>query len=271
MSTRNPGESVDLKPFFAHDGKTQFRLQVYPNGNREENREHISIILENISNKLVYCDYKVELSACRLSKSIVFRDEHRLFTKPSSWDSEWPCDGDKIFKHTTCKSWSDFDLDNMTIFCTISRLFTQIDERVQENSPKAPSFGLQNKLSSIESKISEMVQLNQELMIKLEEQKREKLKQNNIPAPECPVCFEPLSRSPRIAQCVLGHLLCWNCKQRPELEDCPSCRGPISGRAFGMENYLKTLFPPQGEFQFLADRAGQGAVVNVDDESRIGG
>ena len=115
-----------------------------------------------------------------------------------------------------------------------------------------------------------MVQLNQKLMVKLEEQERERSRHNNIPVPECPVCFEPLSRSPKIAQCVLGHLLCWNCKQRPELEDCPSCRGPVCGRAFGMENYLKTLFPTPGEFQFLADKAGQGAVVNVD-ESRIGG
>ena len=118
--------------------------------------------------------------------------------------------------------------------------------------------------------MSEMVQLNQELMIKLKDQEKEKSRHKSIPVPECPVCFEPLSRSPKIAQCVLGHLLCWNCKQRPELEECPSCRGPICGRAFGMENYLKTLFPTPGEFQFLADKAEQGAVVNVD-ESRIGG
>ena len=70
MRTCKPGESVGLKPFLAHDGKTQFRLTVYPNGNREENSGHISIILESISDELIYCDYEVKLSSYKLDKSI---------------------------------------------------------------------------------------------------------------------------------------------------------------------------------------------------------
>jgi len=258
-----PGECADLKPFFAHDGKTQFLLRVYPNGNREENRGHISIILENVSDKPVFCDFEIKISSSQLHESIVFKDKEMYFKSPSIFNFPRRSEGDKILEHKTLMTWDNFDINHLKIYCSISRLFTDNDENVQENSPKAPSLGFQSKLSSVESKMSE-------LMIKLEEQEKEKTRHNNIPVPECPVCFEPLNKSPKIAQCVLGHLLCWNCKQRPELEDCPSCKGPICGRAFGMENYLKTLFPTPGEFQFLADKGGAGAVVNVD-ESRIGG
>ena len=268
----NPGDCVDLKPFFAHDGKTRFLLKVYPNGNREENRGHISINLENVSGKFLYCDYEIQVSSPKLRENIAIRVKERFFSAPCSlFDAEpWPYKEDKIFKHATCKSWLDFHVNTIVFYCTISRIFTEFDGSVQKNSPQAPSFELQSILLSIESQMSDMMQLNRKLMIKLEKQEKEKSRHNNIPVPECPVCFEPLNKSPKIAQCVLGHLLCWNCKQRLELEDCPTCKGPVCGRAFGMENYLKTLFPTPGEFQFLADKARPGAVVIVV-ESRIDG
>ena len=61
-----------------------------------------------------------------------------------------------------------------------------------------------------------------------------------IPKPECPVCFEAMTPSTKIAQCITGHIVCWSCKAR--IEVCPSCKLSICGRAFGMENYIKILF-----------------------------
>ena len=60
--------------------------------------------------------------------------------------------------------------------------------------------------------------------------------------PPCPICFEEMSHETKIAQCINGHLLCWNCKEKMSKNDCPSCGQPVDGRAFGMESYLRTLF-----------------------------
>ena len=184
--------------------------------------------------------------------------------------------GCKIMKHSIIRPWS-YPYNTLEIECTVSNMFFQSEENICRSSQKITIENLDGKLSTMETKISKLELQNQETLTNLELQSKkiarqleEKEKSRAIPVPECPVCFEPLNKSPKIAQCVLGHLLCWNCKQRLELKDCPTCKGPVCGRAFGMENYLKTLFPTPGEFQFLADKAGPGAVVNVD-ESRIGG
>ncbi len=61
------------------------------------------------------------------------------------------------------------------------------------------------------------------------------------PRPECPVCQVAFSASGWIAQCSSGHLLCWECKQRPEHAQCPTCLHPVIGRASGMESYIQIL------------------------------
>ena len=38
-----------------------------------------------------------------------------------------------------------------------------------------------------------------------------------FPCPECPVCFEEMKPPTRIAQCMAGHLICLQCKERPEV------------------------------------------------------
>lgn len=62
------------------------------------------------------------------------------------------------------------------------------------------------------------------------------------PRPECPECRVAFSASGWIAQCSSGHLLCWECKQRPENAQCPTCLHPIIGRASGMESYIQILY-----------------------------
>ena len=65
---------------------------------------------------------------------------------------------------------------------------------------------------------------------------------NNTVKPRCPTCFEEMSSKSKIAQCISGHLLCWSCKERLGERNCAFCDQPVNGRAFGMENYLRSIF-----------------------------
>ena len=67
-------------------------------------------------------------------------------------------------------------------------------------------------------------------------------KNNDVAKPECPICYGEITCETKIAQCISGHYLCWDCKRMLSDNQCPSCSLPVDGRAFGMENYLKTLF-----------------------------
>ena len=246
MNQWKPGRSLELKPFVAHDDKTQFHLEVFPNGSKDEHKGHVSIFLHNDNDKSVHCSYELRIGSQTRS------DEDMHFPPNEAWGSG------KIFDHFFCRSWKKETVDErLEIFCKISKLWTETDDMVFKSSQKLANEKQEMKMSSLEANVF------------LQEMGSSKVNQRSLPVPECPACCEPLTMTPRIAQCVMGHLLCWNCKQRPEMADCPSCRMPICGRAFGMENYLKTLFPTPGEFQFLADKDGLAAAVNVE-ERRIG-
>eukprot|EP00092_Neocalanus_flemingeri_P022374 GFUD01024267.1.p1 GENE.GFUD01024267.1~~GFUD01024267.1.p1 ORF type:complete len:424 (+),score=73.28 GFUD01024267.1:42-1313(+) len=60
--------------------------------------------------------------------------------------------------------------------------------------------------------------------------------------PECPICFESFQPPKKIIQCVNGHLLCLECRQKPEVQDCPTCREGLSGRATAYEQLLSQMF-----------------------------
>ena len=90
---------------------------------------------------------------------------------------------------------------------------------------------------------------------------------STIPSPECPICFEEMKPPMRIIQCKSGHLICRNCETKAEVSiilpkqlflksksrwtnlssiylqvTCsPICKQEFTGRAFGMENYLRTI------------------------------
>ena len=122
--------------------------------------------------------------------------------------------------------------EKLEIVCKILRLTT--DKVVWDmfyetnNKLKANQDDLKSKLASMETKMEELQNLNN----------------NNIKVkkPPCPVCFEEMSYSTKIAQCINGHHICWGCKEKLEKNECPSCGLPVGGRAFGMETYLRSIF-----------------------------
>lgn len=58
----------------------------------------------------------------------------------------------------------------------------------------------------------------------------------------CPICTELMSPPIRIWQCGEGHILCQNCKNRPEVKTCPECRGQFTGRNLAMEKMARIIF-----------------------------
>ena len=60
--------------------------------------------------------------------------------------------------------------------------------------------------------------------------------------PKCLQCFEEINTKTKIAQCISGHMICWSCKEKNNNEDCGMCGKPVNGRAYGWENYLKSVF-----------------------------
>ena len=63
-----------------------------------------------------------------------------------------------------------------------------------------------------------------------------------LPCPECPICLDDMKPPTKIIQCRGGHLICGKCQTRPSVKFCPSCREEFTGRAVGMEGYLRQLF-----------------------------
>ena len=78
--------------------------------------------------------------------------------------------------------------------------------------------------------------------LRVMETELEELRNLQMMKSPCAICLEEMSGTTRIAQCNNGHLLCWSCKEKMDNNNCPSCRLPLDGRAFGMENYLRSLF-----------------------------
>lgn len=61
---------------------------------------------------------------------------------------------------------------------------------------------------------------------------------------ECPVCMEEMKPPRRIWQCSDGHPLCENCKKKPEMNHCPTCRKYLVGRSTIAEKLARALYAP---------------------------
>jgi len=62
---------------------------------------------------------------------------------------------------------------------------------------------------------------------------------------ECPVCLEEMRPPRRIWQCSDGHPLCENCRKKPEMNTCPTCRKYLVGRSTIAEKLARALYAPE--------------------------
>jgi len=64
---------------------------------------------------------------------------------------------------------------------------------------------------------------------------------------ECPVCLEEMKPPRRIWQCSDGHPLCENCRKKPEMNTCPTCRKYLVGRSTIAEKLARALYAPSNQ------------------------
>jgi len=59
---------------------------------------------------------------------------------------------------------------------------------------------------------------------------------------ECPVCLNEMKPPVRIWQCSEGHPVCDSCQKRPQVQQCPTCRRPVTGRNILAEKIAMAVF-----------------------------
>ena len=193
-------------------------LSIYPNGYIGEN--HVSVFLKNLSCEKLFVTFKLQIGDQQE------REYKPCYLKPKPigiLGFSALSDHVKMFP----KYRADEELN---VVCTIMKLTTDKVEsdlhkesEVKGDETSAKLEEMKTKLALMESKMEKLLMRN--------------LNNNKMKKPPCPICFEEMSGSNKIAQCNNGHLLCWSCKIKMNKDDLP-----VDGRAFGMESYLRTLF-----------------------------
>ena len=121
----------------------------------------------------------------------------------------------------------------------ISRISQTNKEQIKhsvDNGYSQQESILKEKFDKIETELKELKRVIETSVLNNENKMN-----NSIPKPECIGCNQQFDASSKIAQCNLGHLMCWECKERPKNLRCPTCLQPINGRAYGMEHFLSVL------------------------------
>ena len=251
MMSWKPGRLVRLKEITVNG--VPLRLQVYPNGDNKANSGYVSYYVENNASYDIELDYDLRIKNEKL--------EMNNFPIPAgtNWGHEKYFDHDDLVRCGYCEDeeeedkeleihwiiknvWKDVDYDGFKIN-DLSAKIDIIDNDTRNISANAEEN--YQKLSKKCDKSTAMIKTLQENMKKLELEMKQ-INRKRIPLPECPVCFNEMGPDVRIGQCPSGHLLCWTCKERmsspQQTAICPSCKAPVTHRAYGMENYIKTLF-----------------------------
>ena len=210
MKTWNPSSKITTEHFTVQD--VEMYLIIYPNGAINSFQGNVSLVLVNVTSKRVFLSYEIHIGDQGLA---LLEERHMkpngslrfLFDHVSNYASYKP-DEELVIK---------FKITKLTIDKVVWDMYKESKMKFEETKVE---------LALMRAKLEEFERNNN----------RGKLRK-----PECPICFEEMSPDTKIAQCINGHLLCWSCKEKMEKNKCPSCGLPVKGRAFGLENYLRSL------------------------------
>ena len=222
MKTWEDSTEIETDVFEALGNK--FKLSIYP-----KLEKHVSIYIFNEDIDDVQVDAEVSIAGRKESfKNIIFRSTvvGHCFGFP------------KLTPHSEALlKMTDEELRITVKFTEVK--FSQVLLRNQINS-------ITNSMEYIEDKIDTQTNKFDEISEKLHELKEHNKKLLSLPAmvkPKCLSCFKEITS--KIAQCISGHMICWECKEtnlNNNNEDCGMCGQPVNGRAYGWENYLKSVF-----------------------------
>ena len=255
MRAWKPGRIIRLKSFYVNG--IQLRLQLYPNGRANAERNFTSMFVENMGQEdiKIDCDLSIGGEKMSLNADTIragesfgwprFYDHAQHNFAQNDSDSE-PEDNDENLEIVLNikRVWKDFSDGEKTVLETKVDKIVENQTAISVNQLKIKAQ-LETKINNLEVQMREMMQEMKSNASSRRSEWRQlgtSDRQHLVPKPECPVCMEELGPGTRIMQCGAGHLLCWGCSQKPEVTGCPTCREPFTGRAHGMEAYLKMVF-----------------------------
>jgi len=229
MKTWANGREICSLPFLV--SKSEFQLLIFPNGDDEDCKNCVSVFLLNINSWDVKVNFEIEIGSKKMDWINV-----RINADDSLGNEQFYTHGDLNLDRV-------LDRGSLTVSAEISLAFEEFANDVN------------CKLDKIKDSTAEMEVLKQEvgtlkeIMQTMDRSLTSQFKtleisskKSSLPCPECPICFEEMKPPTRIVQCWSGHLICQQCKVKPEIVSCPTCEQEFTGRAIGMETYLRALF-----------------------------
>eukprot|EP00092_Neocalanus_flemingeri_P053179 GFUD01062417.1.p1 GENE.GFUD01062417.1~~GFUD01062417.1.p1 ORF type:complete len:250 (+),score=51.75 GFUD01062417.1:124-873(+) len=247
MKSWRIGRDVHSLPILV--GETEFEIEIYPNGINKKDRGHVSVYLRNKSDWKVKLEMEVEVGNKKTRATFDIQSKE-------SWG--WPT----FYDHADLGKDDDaMDAHGMLdVSATISLMWREVTEArndseisMKECKCKAEVEGLGSEVGDLKVKIESLEtnlvsQLSRVIDQSVEKSLTAKFKTLEVsskkaylPCPECPICSEQMKPPSRIIQCSSGHLICMKCKEKPQVVICPTCKQEFTGRATGMEKYLKTI------------------------------
>jgi len=216
--------------------KSQFSIDIYPNGYSKDEIRNISVCLINwndwdvmvegkISIGTLSFDIATQMNSNSVADWIRFCSHKYLWNLLDNGDLEISVDMKLVWEYFPGRQ---------TVEDEVQGLKSEVTDlkRKIETVERTMTFNLNRKIETLEQTI-----------MSLEIQDEKKTSSPSL-CPECPICFDEMVPPTKIVQCMSGHLICINCKERPEVSSCPICKKQFTGeRAIGMENFLKDLFP----------------------------
>jgi len=230
------GREIESSSFVV--GSNWFSIIVFPNGDENETENSVVVRINNLNDYKVHINCEFEVGGLHASYP------HVTIAKVDDEDY-WGCQ----FTHDELKHCA-VNRGSLVVAVTISLAWEENCEFIKYDvgtlkqdvgTLKQDSGTLKQDVGTLKQDVRGLM----EMMRSMERSFRNVTmasKKSNVPSPECPICFEDLKPPTKILQCQLGHLICQNCRNKPEVLICPTCKREFMGRAFGMEEYMATLF-----------------------------
>lgn len=197
---------------------SKFFIEVYPNGSSKDQIRNISVFVINWNEWDVMLETRLSIGAMSFDLAAPMH---------SKCGGGWS----QLCGHRDL--WELLDNGDLEISVDIKLVWEYSPGR---QTMKAEVTDLKRKIENMERTL--------ERNLATLRNPGEKIFSSSSPCPECPICFDEMKPPTKIAQCMAGHLICLNCRERPEVSCCPICKKDFTGeRAIGIENFLRGLFP----------------------------